>query len=136
MKKYTSGFTLIELLVVIAIIGILSSVVLASLSSARKSANRAADVSEMANMRAQAEIWYNSGGEGSYTNLFNSVNGDQQIVQLKKSSGATAEYAPEFWFAFKKFDNGDIHCVDSAGFSGLIDNLNGTNVKSCNDLEL
>jgi len=35
MKKNTKGFTLVELLVVIAIIGILASVVLASLSSQR-----------------------------------------------------------------------------------------------------
>jgi len=61
MKK-NQGFTLIELLVVIAIIGILASVVLASLNSARNKGADAAVKSNLANARAQAEIFYDSNG--------------------------------------------------------------------------
>ena len=52
------GFTLIELLVVVAIIGILASVVLASLNSARAKGANAAIKANLANIRAQAEIVY------------------------------------------------------------------------------
>ena len=58
--KLNVGFTLIELLVVIAIIGILSSVVLASLNTARGKGANAAVKSNLNNVRAQAELWYDS----------------------------------------------------------------------------
>lgn len=59
-KTSQRGFTLIELLVVIAIIGILASVVLASLNSARNKGSDAAIKSNLANMRAQAELFYDN----------------------------------------------------------------------------
>ena len=60
--KKNKGFTLIELLVVVAIIGILASVVLASLNSARQKGQAAAIKSGLRNMVDQAEISYSDNG--------------------------------------------------------------------------
>lgn len=57
------GFTLIELLVVIAIIGILSSVVLASLNSARQKSRDARRVSDIKQLQLALELYRDSIGE-------------------------------------------------------------------------
>ena len=59
------GFTLIELLVVIAIIGILSSVVLASLSSARKKGRDARRLADLKQVQLALELYADANG-GKY----------------------------------------------------------------------
>lgn len=57
-RTRTRGFTLIELLVVIAIIGILSSVVLASLNSARQKGRDARRISDIKQLQLALELYY------------------------------------------------------------------------------
>lgn len=58
ISKKHRGFTLIELLVVIAIIGILSSVVLASVSSSRAKARDARRKSDLSEIKTALELYY------------------------------------------------------------------------------
>ena len=73
MKKLLThkkaGFTLIELLVVIAIIGILSSVVLASLNSARLKARDARRVADLKQIQVALEL-YNDANSKYPTDIY------------------------------------------------------------------
>jgi prepilin-type N-terminal cleavage/methylation domain-containing protein len=61
MKKiHSRGFTLIELLVVIAIIGVLSSIVLASLNSARQKGRDARRLSDIKQLQLALELYYDA----------------------------------------------------------------------------
>jgi prepilin-type N-terminal cleavage/methylation domain-containing protein len=79
--NWKRGFTLIELLVVIAIIGILSSVVLVSLSNSRVRAKDTAVKQAMTQVRALANILHDG---TKYPEAFstpnNNTNCDQNIV--------------------------------------------------------
>ena len=66
MKKYRKGFTLIELLVVIAIIGVLASVVLASLNTARQKSRDARRIADIKQLQLALEMSFDSSSPNSY----------------------------------------------------------------------
>lgn len=135
MKKYANrGFTLIELLVVIAIIGILSSVVLASLSTARNKGKATSAVSSMSAMRSQAEL---GNSNGTYITNICTVSTattpgglDELLDAANAQAGAgnatcfSDETGHDEWGA--QVDLTDVggsgtsawFCVDSTGFAG------------------
>lgn len=70
--KTRRGFTLIELLVVIAIIGILSSVVVTSLNSARKKARDARRVDDIKQIQLALDLYFES-NQGKYPRNLDSL---------------------------------------------------------------
>jgi prepilin-type N-terminal cleavage/methylation domain-containing protein len=140
MKKFFSniknskGFTLIELLIVVAIIGILSAVVLTSLGSARSKAKEAIAKSQMASMRAQAELFASSNsnlyatpasGSPTVPNMFTTgaaSNGlDELIKAVESDLGVTlATGASSNAWAVKTPTSATLDwCVDSTGYAGV-----------------
>src|SRR5580698_189508 len=62
-KTHSRGFTLIELLVVIAIIGLLASIILASLNTAREKGRDARRVSDVKEIQLALELYFDANGE-------------------------------------------------------------------------
>lgn len=139
-KNLQKGFTLIELLVVVAIIGILASVVLGSLNSARNKGNDAAIKANLSGVRSSAEIFYDNNsnryntngttaatGHDCATTLANTMFADPNILaalgQSKTQNGGTALYCnmnaagSAYAIAVPLKTSGQWWCIDSTGAS-------------------
>jgi prepilin-type N-terminal cleavage/methylation domain-containing protein len=85
------GFTLIELLVVIAIIGLLSSIVLASLNTARSKARDAVRSSDAETIRTALELYANGHG-GQYPDETAGGSGCWWVWQSGNVNGGSAQW--------------------------------------------
>lgn len=135
MQHSKRGFTLIELLVVIAIIGILASIILASLNSARQKGISSKISAQLANFRSAAESYYsdhsNYGSDNTAGNNVCSVGASDTsgLYNLEQASNYPDGVAPTCttnagvssaasqWSVYHVLADGSFYCVDSTGAS-------------------
>lgn len=140
MQTSSRGFTLIELLVVIAIIGVLSSVVLASLNSARLRARDAAVKSGVRQLATLMHLEYNETGSyaalqsgwenvvGDCANSFSgtyATNARQMCVDIVENinttnalyTGNNVSLSTTFSVMGRMPSNGHYFCIGSSGRS-------------------
>lgn len=128
--QFSKGFTLIELLVVVAIIGILSSVVVASLSDARGKGNVSAIKQNLTGIRTQAEIVYS--GSFSFASVCANTIVDAAVDEannLNGSGSVTCVDDADAWAVAADLPGGGAFCVDSSG-AGRVANAAGTDYDS------
>jgi len=147
--KTSRGFTLIELLVVIAIIGILSSVVLASLNTARSRGTDAKIQSELRSLSVNAELYYDT--NNSYRTSGSTVSGcstagtlfaattpniAQFVTSISGSSGSltcnVAANGSAYAASARLVSNtAQYFCVDSTGKASITTSALGSTATVC-----
>ena len=104
-NKYINnkGFTLVELLVVIAIIGILSSVAVVNLNTARDKAKDAKAMQELSSAHVTAQLNFDS-NDGAYSAVCTDIGSFQTACVETASAWAASITLSDGYF-----------CVDSTG---------------------
>jgi prepilin-type N-terminal cleavage/methylation domain-containing protein len=144
MKSNNKGFTLIELLVVVAIIGILSSIVLASLNTARNKGQDASAKGSLSSARASAELYFDEYGDygdsvsvtfvpdtlvpGDTLDSANDICGYNSITSLAVAAASQVDsdvdcdttIAPAGYTMWTTMNDDREYCVDSTGYAGYI----------------
>ena len=126
------GFTLIELLVVIAIIGILSSVVLASLNTARSRGNDAKIESQLKNMQSAMALYQTGAGNygtssvndgcttapaGVWADATSGMAALSNESNYPANSSLTCYTTGTGWAAQATLSDANYFCVDSNGLA-------------------
>ena len=104
-EQRSLGFTLIELLVVISIIGLLASIILASLSNAKQKSRDAAIEEEVIQLRNWFELQRAPGG--SYSAAYGGITGGGGSPNSPQTPGGGIEY-----FQFNGSDSCNATSID------------------------
>ncbi|MBI5470309.1 prepilin-type N-terminal cleavage/methylation domain-containing protein [Candidatus Kaiserbacteria bacterium] len=88
MKTFKRGFTLIELLVVIAIIGILASIVLASLDSARVKGRDARRLADIDAIKKALALYQNDNNAYPVSVSTTTISGSDAVSTTLKTAGS------------------------------------------------
>jgi prepilin-type N-terminal cleavage/methylation domain-containing protein len=119
-KKKKKGFTLIELLVVIAIIGILATIVIVNVNSARQKAKDTAVKGSLDSLRASAEMFYDT--NSTYVGVCTSADFTRIDTTIKNNNGTVATYCTTTattYAAYAYVQGGSgatqFYCIDSTG---------------------
>lgn len=149
MKRYHKGFTLIELLVVIAIIGVLSTMVLSSINSARSNARDAKREQDIKTIQNALELYYVDHGTYPTTSWVGSHNAswgtlgttlglDLPTDPINESSTTTASAATSGNYVYSYFAHPNIAYCSGQAYMLVYnkENSNGTGptdgVRFCN----
>jgi len=138
------GFTLIELLVVVAIIGILSSIVLSSLSDARASARDAKRLADIKTIQNALEVYYLDNGnypitgwrtshlENSWDLLEAELNTTLPEDPLNNSTSSSGSAAASGAYAYGYFTSSSSDYCNGQAYM-LVFNLENKNGDATND---
>jgi type II secretion system protein G len=123
-REYSRGFTLIELLVVIAIIGILSSIVLASLNTARARSRDARRMSDIKQINTALQLYFSENGKypeeahsGCYDGWETSCDITGNFIDTLRTSGSISKVSfdpinnADYFYAYYNYPAGSNGCV-------------------------
>ena len=116
LKDTKKGFTLIELLVVIAIIGILSSVVLASLSTARQKSRDAKRISDLGQIQLALELFFDANQSYPRTaHVASTATQDGGVIALTTAGFLPQTPVPPAGGSVKYFYRGRVSATNPPG---------------------
>lgn len=113
-RAHERGFTLIELLVVIAIIGLLSSIVLSSLNTARIKGRDARRLSDMKQLQTALELYYSDNiAYPVATTQANAVTALTGLVPAYISAIVDDPLGGSYHYVYKTTAGGTFYCLGS-----------------------